>query len=623
MERRSSLSLLVASLFFLSATINAQSTKTSPSSTAPNGGGQPSGTRSTALSGVVNAKTSTDRWANKLVRLEARSHGLPEVNAIKDAKLDAKWSATPRPLPPAAPKAVLPVVGTNMEGNWSVQQTPPDNSMAISNGGWIVSVNNDEIVYAQSSGTLTYAAFWADFFQGQGLFANIYDPKVLYDSQADRFFMTVLHGSEASNSILLLCFSQTNNPTDGWNIYQLSGNPLNNNCWFDYPSIGVSNNEVYLTGNLFTSGNNQFNQAIIFQVNKSTGYNGNNLNWQYWYNLTADITPFTVVPASWGQSGNYGPGILFMSSASGGDNRYIAWELTNDLGANPSLNAYTVNVPAYSPAADAQQPGNPDLLDNGDNRILGAFYLNQTLHCIHHGDVGSGWNGLIYTRINVTNLQATQSEFGAPGVVDISYPQFTSFAGGTNDPSVMVAYLQSSTQVYPEARVVNCDASMNWGPSTQVKAGETHVDFLQGEERWGDYTGMARRHNASNPEVWLAACYSANVSGQLNNTYKTWIAEINGSSSSVEETSSDARNALYPVPAIDRFTLELEITESVVHTMQLIDARGAVVKVLYQGVPAMGRNQLMFNRGQLSPGTYSLIVSTPQKRIAHETLVVQ
>ncbi|QQR86769.1 MAG: hypothetical protein IPJ76_00660 [Flavobacteriales bacterium] len=623
MEKRSPQLWLVAGLVLSSINLTAQSAKQPLPGTALSGGGQHSIVQSTPLSGVVSAKTSTERWANKLVRLEARNPGLPEVNVIKDAKLAEKWSTAARPLPPASPKAVLPVVGTNMEGNWSVQQTPPDNSMAISNGGWIVSVNNDEIVYAQSSGTLTYAAFWADFFQGQGLFANIYDPKVLYDSQADRFFMTVLHGSEASNSILLLCFSQTNNPTDGWNIYQLSGNPLNNNCWFDYPSIGVSNNEVYLTGNLFTSGNNQFNQVVIFQVTKSTGYNGSNLNWQYWYNLSADITPFTIVPASWGQSGNYGPGILFMSSASGGDNRYIAWELTNDLGSNPSLNAYTVNVPSYSPAADAQQPNNPDLLDNGDCRILGAFYLNQTLHCIHHGDVGSGWNGLIYTRINVTNLQATQSEFGAPGVVDISYPQFTSFSGGTSDPSVMVAYLQSSTQIYPEVRVVNCDANMNWGPSALVKAGETHVDFLQGEERWGDYTGMARRHNASNPEVWLAACYGANVTGQLNNTYKTWIAEITGSSSSVEEEEEDARTVLYPVPAIDLFTLELNITERAQHTMQLIDAEGAVVKVLYQGFPAMGRNQLSFNRGQLAPGTYSLVVSTPQKRIAHETLVVQ
>lgn len=621
--------LVTLSLFLATLTADAQHLRPQlpPASPGPyaTGHAQRSAAQHTALAAFVDNAAVTTRWASKVARIGARQHGLPEVNAIKDAKLATKWTGNARPhgAPQGAPKAVTPEIGVAFEANWSSQQTPPDNSMAISNGGWIVTCNNDGILYYSSAGTYSFGAFWSDFFSGQGLNANIYDPKVLYDSQADRFFMVVLHGSTAADSKLLLCFSQTNDPNDGWWIYQLPGNVMQNNTWFDYPSIGVSNNEVYVSGNLFTSGNNQFNQAILFQVQKAQGYAGNNLNWQYWFGLDSDIGGFTVTPASWGQSGNYGPGILLVSSAAGGDNRYVLWDLTDDMTGNPALNTYTVTVPAYSPAADAQMPGNADLLDNGDCRLLGAFYLNNTVHCVHHKDVGSGWNGIAYTRININNLSATQQTFGTPGVADISYPQFASYATTTSDPSVMIAHLRSSTSVYPEVRVVNCDAGMNWSSGVQVKAGETYVDFIQGEDRWGDYTGMARKHNATEPEVWLAGCYGANISGVLNNTWKTWVAQIGGSSTAVAETSTAPAAQVFPSPAVDLFTVVFQVRDREEHVIEVLDALGAVVKQLHRAVLNPGEYRASFNRGQLAPGQYLISIRTPNTRIAHEKLVVQ
>ena len=593
----------------------------------PTGNALRSSVHTTPRTATVQNSDVTTAWGTKVVRMSARNHGLPEVNAIKDAKLAAKLASATGGKPTfdqGSPKAITPEIGSSFEGNWSTQQTPPDNSMAISNSGWIVSTNNDGILYYSTDGTASFGAFWNDFFAGQGLNANIYDPKVLYDSGSDRFFMVVLHGSDAASSKLLLCFSQTNNPNNGWNIYQLAGNVLNNNCWFDYPCIGVSNNEVYLTGNLFTSGNNQFQSAILLQIDKNSGYNNQSLNWQYWYNLQSDIGAFTLVPASWGQSGNYGPGVLLVSNASGGENRYVVWDLTADLGGNPALNAYTVNVAQYGPAADAQMPGTSDLLDNGDCRIMGAFYLDGKLHCIHHGDVGQGWNGLLYTRIDLGNLSPTQTSYGAPGVIDVSYPQLTSFATSTSDPNVMVAFLASSSQVFPEVNVVNCDANMQWGQNTLVKPGETYVDFIQGEDRWGDYTGMARKHNGAEAEVWLAGCYGANVQGTLNNTWKTWIAQVGGGPSAVNEPGGASTTInVYPSPAVDLFNLTFHVTDRAVHAIRLMDTQGALVKLLYEATPALGENKLVFNRGQLAPGQYVLTITSNNNTVAHEKLVIE
>ena len=62
-------------------------------------------------------------WQNKVTRVEARDHSLPEVRAIKEAKWEQKVQevSKARQAPGAgAPKAITPVVGSNFEGNWSV-----------------------------------------------------------------------------------------------------------------------------------------------------------------------------------------------------------------------------------------------------------------------------------------------------------------------------------------------------------------------------------------------------------------------------------------------------------------------------------------------------------------------
>lgn len=580
--------------------------------------------------GVAGLGEPAVRWSSKLGRFTPREHGLPEVARIKAAKLADKLAS----YDPDAPdhfglqKVTEPSIGANFEANWSVAQTPPDNSMAISNGGIIVTANNDEVLYMNTSGALLQFYGWQDFFDNPNLNANIYDPKVVYDSQSDRFIMTVLHGSTAANSLVLLCFSQTNDPsTGGWYVYSLPGNILNNNTWFDYPSMGISNSDVFISGNLFGSGNNQFDQALIFQVGKAQGYAGQNLNYLYWSNLTATPYPaFTLQPASWGQQGNYGPGMVLISNNSGGGSVMRVWEITNNVSSNPMLNAYTTTVPTYSPAANANQQGTNVLLDNGDCRVMNSFYLDGQLHYTHHMDIGGGWNGLRYGRVNVSNLQTATANLGNQGVSDLSYPAVASFGSVPADQSVMIAFLRSSPSVFPEVRVVNCDQNLQWSNATLVKSGETFSSFLEQNSvaRWGDYTGVARKHNAASPRVWLAGCYGANVSGSQNNTFKTWVAEVGGSSTvGVEELPSNSGMRVYPNPVMDRFQLQFSLAETTALRMELIDMRGALVKLLHEDTRRPGEYLFTFNRAALANGTYQLVIRGNNSIIGHETIIVQ
>lgn len=596
----------------------------------PTGDGLRSAIMTAEPLGVAGMGDPAVRWMGKVSRVSARDHALPEVAAIKAAKLAEKLAGhDPKAVDElAVRKNLQPEVGANFEANWSIAQTPPDNSMAISNGGIIVTANNDEVLYMNSSGALLQFFAWQDFFNNSQLNANIYDPKVIYDSQADRFIMTILHGSTAANSLVLLCFSQTNNPVNGgWWVYSLPGNVLQNNTWFDYPGMGVSTNDVFISGNLFTSGNNQFNQALVFQVGKAQGYAGQQLSYLWWSGLNNTPYPaFTLQPAGWGQQGNAGPGMLFVSSNAGGGNVLRVWEITNTIGANPQLNAFTTSVPPYSPAANASQQGSQDLLDNGDCRVLSAFHLGDRIHFVHHTDIGGTWNGVRYGRINVNDLQTQTANLGNQGVSDLSYPAVASFGTNPSDHGVMIAFTRSSPAMFPEARVAYCDQNLSFSNGILVKQGETFVNFLQqgNVERWGDYTGIARRHNASEPKVWMAACYGANIQGNLNNTWKTWVAEIGATGGvGIEETAVAPAMRVYPNPVVDIFQLRFELQETSALRVEIIDARGALVKLLHEDTRRPGEYLLTFNRGALTSGVYQLVVRGTNTLIGHETIIVQ
>jgi hypothetical protein len=83
-----------------------------------------------------------------------------------------------------------------------------DNSIAISNGGWIVTVANTTIEFDDITGANTYYNDIPSFFNDNSI-TNVCDPVVIYDSGADRFiFFAQECSGQASNSNLLICFQK-------------------------------------------------------------------------------------------------------------------------------------------------------------------------------------------------------------------------------------------------------------------------------------------------------------------------------------------------------------------------------------------------------------------------------
>jgi hypothetical protein len=517
-----------------------------------------------------------------------------------------------------------PVVGTNFQGNIFNGGAPPDNTIAIASNGNIVSVINCNVAYYNESGTRLWTGSFWELFNDPSLTQLIYDPIVMYDSQQDRFVMIALHGFSSSTSKLIISFSKSNNPLDGWWVYKLTGNPRNNSSWLDYPKLGISNNEVYVTGNLFGDGSG-FSESVIYQISKSNGFAGTALNWRLWSNISG--SPITIIPVSYGQNGNYGPGLYFINQSPASGNAVDLFEITNDLNANPQLIRNRIFKGDYEPSGNAQQLGTSVELITGDCRIQNAFYLNETIHYVFQSDyLNSNFTGINYNRLNVKNLSNQTFNFGQIGF-DCAYPSVASYANDSTDQSVIFCYLRSGSTIFPETRTIAFN--QNWSASTLVKAGTNFVDAfeLDNTVRWGDYSGIAYKYNETQPEVWLSGCFGStqNLFNTRYNCFNTWIARISNNPITTIQPSiiNEATPKIFPNPAIDLFSINFKLTQTNQVEIKIFDQWGVLVCELFHGDLKNGTNQLTFNRAALPSGTYLLQITEGQKTILVEKLLLQ
>jgi len=616
------LMLLLGLAFSFAMAANAQHNKVRMADnpqTSPQGNGVKSKIITTPCAGFMNNPGVDLQWKPVMspIRIMHRSKPDSAVQRLKAERLKMKLQQEAKKVTGVenGSQSVVPTIGSNFAGNTNNDMSPLDNSLAISNNGIIVSVANTTIEYDNMQGQNIYFNDLISFI-GDAAIEGVCDPVVIYDSGSDRFiFFCQVSPLNSTKSKLLIFFSKTNNPSDGWWYYKLTGNPLGNGGAFDYPKLAVSTNELYITGNLYLD-NGNYDQSVIYQIPKNPGYNGETLNWQFWKDIAGG--PFTITPLSWGQQGNYGPGCYFVASESSDASLIHFYNLTDDMSAaDEKLEYHPVNVTPYKVAPDALQSGTAVKLNTNDCRMLSGFYLEGTAHFVFNAVYADGYCGVNYNRLDVSALTNQSTTFGLNGS-DYCYPSVSSFATDKTDRSVMIGFLKSSSTTFPSIRVVNCDHDFNWSGSTEIRAGDAYVSYTGDPERWGDYSGTCRQHNATRPTIWLSGMF-----GNNKNVWDTWIAEVYGTSSGIIETASDQKPLhLFPNPANNRFSLEFELPSPGTVKISILDGNGKLIKELFSGRGQKGKNNFSFNKENLLPGIYFIILKTDDAIIKNEKLVI-
>ncbi|MGE0566903.1 MAG: T9SS type A sorting domain-containing protein, partial [Bacteroidia bacterium] len=449
-----------------------------------------------------------------------------------------------------------------------------------------------------------------------------FDPKVMYDPDADKFVLTCLVGFTDSTSKIIVGFSQTNNPAGNWNLYTLPGDPLNYNLWSDYPMIAMTKKELFLTINYLyndSSWQTGFVETLVWQMKKDSGYVGNTLGTTLHYDIKYNNKPIRNLCPVKGGSQLYGPDMYFLSNrnlASQNDTVFLV-NISDTIGAPTQTLTVKVlqsNPPYYFPP-DGRQTFSTQTLASNDSRNLGAFIENNKIQYVH--STMNPTNSLVTVFYGVIDNPgaATPSITGYyldNDTMDFAYPNISYAGNSASDNTSIISFDHASDKSFPGVAAIKADANGNFSPILRITDGTAAVNLLQSNlERWGDYSGSQRKYN--NPgEVWMSGYIGSGYNFQYPNAHRAWVAQLGiaGVATTVNEKENSIQDALlYPNPTKDFFSVDLSLTQPEYLSFTLYDAQGKQVALLLRDWVKVKQNVFSFKTSDLSNGIYFLKIT--------------
>jgi hypothetical protein len=548
-----------------------------------------------------------DKWRlRKAKEAAAQWHG-------QQANKGASFQGITATLPP-------PVAIAGMNGNGFNSSVPLDNYLAVNNEEEILSVANTTFrTYNGQTLAGTLSSTLTLFTSSLGLTGtgdSKYDPKVLYDPEADRFIAVILNGFEFTTSRIILAFSQTSDPKGDWHFYTLPGSPFGDSTWFDFPSIAITQQELFITGNQVRSGVSWqagFSQSVIWQVGKTEGYAGQTLQTRLWSDIGFGgrrIRNLHPVKAAHGLGG---PEQRFLSNRNFAvQNDSIFYLTISGLQQDPTcsldVKVLTTNVP-YGLAPDARQPVLPDSLATNDARVLGAIWYENEIHFASNTAVPGTGNAGIYFGVMNDFRSATPTITGhiiGFDTLDLGYPN-VGFMGRKPNGKLrsLIAFNHTGPQTFPGYSMCFYEDG-EFSDVVRVVSGTHSIDVLNGNyERWGDYFGIQPFYPVHG-WVWLAGTF-----GSTNNRHRTWLSKIESpygtSPVGITSPSPTSSALVYPNPTESprlwtRFTAPSQGELKV----RVLQTNGQEVGLVFQGPVKKGDNELGFDVGHLPYGNYIL-----------------
>ena len=242
---------------------------------------------------------------------------------------------------------------------------PPDTHGAVGLSNYVQIVNCRVVVY-DKVGALIKSTPLNAFF---GSTEFVFDPRVVYDMTWKRWVVVASRRSTSATDTIRRYFiaaSQTSNPAGSWWVYWpgFSGGPFNDGDWFDYPQLGMNQDAVIITANIFDVPAGGYRFAVMFSIAKARIYNGLGFSVPIFTGLRGTLTP----PIVFDQNKD---AYLITANISTHLHLYRGTNLSNAGEATLILQA-AIDVIDYSQPPDAPQPGTIQKLDTVDWRFQNA-----------------------------------------------------------------------------------------------------------------------------------------------------------------------------------------------------------------------------------------------------------
>lgn len=551
--------------------------------------------------------------------------------------------------------SLLPIVGMQLEGN-AEHGNPNDNYLAISNDGWLVSVVNSSIFMVNANDTsATVEVALTTFAEALGNYNQDFDPKVLYDPNEDRFVLLFLNGYAAYNSTIIAGFSQTNDPTGEWNLYEIPGSPFDETTWSDYPMIVLTDNELLLTINLLNDNQGWvegFTRTLIWQMDKHAAYDGEeelvSIMWDQNYYDEKPVRNAIPVKAGIGLDTTDTQYFLSNRNFAETNDTIFLIALTGDFGDDDAEVSVSIHISDlnYGVPPNATQESGYRKLNTNDGRILGAFKEDGRIHFVSNCHATETGKVGIYhgTFRNVDTDSITLSaNMITDTLQDFGYPNLSFTGQIPEDDQFMLSFSHTSPQDFAGHSVLFYNFG-EYSTITKTAVGERPIGTTnsQGVLRWGDYSGSQPKYDEPGV-VWSSGSFSVYEPPSSYGKRGTWIVqltspiddfelpidtmevdtmEVDTFVTGIQEQVFNELKA-YPNPVRDYFSVQFDVSENTVITAILVDNQGREVKRLLKATAKAGTNEFRFSTHTLSAGTYHLVIQGEYKHEGKQLLSKQ
>lgn len=535
------------------------------------------------------------------------------------------------------PNTPRPEVMDSLAGNNYSGSVPNDDDFAIGANQQILRVRNSTIgAYDYQKDSLLYELTLFRFYRPSTFLpGSKYDPRALYDPTADRFIVLYLSGNTWENSKIIAGFSKSNDLADGFNIYVVDGNPLNDSTWSDYPHITVSEDDLFITMNTFYNGstnNSGYVQSTIRQIGKQAGYDSLALTEHYYSNFkigNRNLFNFTGIDRADDEFPPNAP-TYFLSNRnldSINDSIFVV-RIEGNAGNNPQmyLETYTTETP-YGLPPEARQ-AEDHKFDCNDSRIQGGFIHDGVIQYVGNTITSSGNSGIYHGMINRYGPK-TNSYFKIINFdpIDIGFPQVTFTGKSKSEIESIISFNHTGDSLNAGFSCMFFDNDSSYSRRKQIVEGGDFVDIISSGgnrkyERWGDYTGNQNAYGETGV-IW-ASGYQATTNGQP----LTAIAKLrspnwqNAPSIGLAEKSVQSSVAPNPISNWFEFHLQQDKEDLLQFSLRAADGRSAKVLFDVEELALEGKNSFRFKTDALSPGLYILSVyNSKGEAIAQEKIL--
>jgi hypothetical protein len=590
---------------------------------------------SAPLAGKVVLRDVEDKYGAEVHSLEA-----PEPDALfEQMKLEEIKKQIEERFPQRNGLAQSKNTKTTAAPNYPLQQPvidkgfaadlvsgiPPDNDMAISKGGKAVCVINSRIsiLDGETSGTLLTRKTLEAYSQPVGLNNPQgdyrYDPKIIYDFEADKFISIMLSGVDSYNHIVI-GFSKTNDPSGEWNFYKFYGNFMNDHTWFDYPSISITKDEFFFTGNkiLFdTSWQEGFIQSLIYQVDKQSGFNGDAMvTFQVWDNIKYNGKAIRNLYPVKGSTELLGPAQYFLSNRNfdiENDTIFLVRMPDRISSNNKNISITALKSPIkYGVPPNGRQPDTSVELATNDGRILGAYAHDNEIHFVSTTTHPVNGNAAIYHGI-IANYPATPridyAAYYTIDTLDLGYPNIAYAGNGKTGPQSFISFNYTGPKTNPGLGITLYE-NHEYANPVNLKSGDSSIKILQVQgksQRWGDYMGLQADYAHEPGSVWVLGIF-----GRSNRQYGNWMAKV---SSPLRQIASTRDVVMYPNPSFQFMQLEFSLDKEQVVSFVIFNSAGQMVDKILERKCDVGRNRVQFNTAPLASGIYYLKAMSPEGKV--------